>query len=160
VNVRERFISQRYHLVTGGNEMSQVVTPVGKSAADVAPVSGPAGAEKAIGTVVIKGDPCLDIEVFNKLVDAVSSAFYEARHKGVVRIGFRFEDGVEYFILTQPFGYDGLDYAVVLDEDRRPLYVVDHSAMTWDDAVGVILYHSGARERPVLEVQVEVGERW
>jgi len=141
--------------------MSQVVTPVEKRLTDVPAVSGPAAGESAIGAVTIKGDPCVDIEVFNKLVDAVSSAFYEARHKGVVWVGFRFEDGgTEYLLLTQPFGYDGLDYAVVMDEDRRPLAVIDRSAMTWDDAVGVLLYHSGARERAVVEVTVEVGERW
>ena len=131
----------------------------GKSAADVASVGGPAEAERAIGTVTIRGDPRVSEEAFDRLVDAVKAAYYDARFEGVVWVGFRFEDGgTEYFILAQPFEYNGWEYAVLLDEDRRPLYVFDFTAMTWRMTADTLL--SFARGERITEVTVEVGERW
>jgi hypothetical protein len=110
------------------------------------------------GAVVIVGDPRTDEEVFGKLVDAVVSAFFEGRD-GVVHVGFRIEGRccMEYFILARPLFGSG-DYMVIIDEDRRPLYVVDRTAMTWDEAVTALLSFIG--EEGILEVTVELGERW
>jgi hypothetical protein len=107
---------------------------------------------------VIKGDPGESEEAFDKLVDALRAAFYESMYDGVVYVGFVFEDGrVTYFSLSQPFEYNGDEYAVLMDEDRRPLYVFDFTAVTWREAAHGLV--RGLTER-VREVVVEVGERW
>jgi hypothetical protein len=112
------------------------------------------------GVVVIRGDPREDPLVFEQLVDAVRGAFSAARD-GVVHVAFRFEgDAVQdYLTLARPF-YGSEDYVVVMDEDGRPLYVIDRTAQTWDDAVGAVLGIAAREEDRIAEVRVEVGKRW
>ena len=114
-----------------------------------------------MAAAVVKGDPCLDIEVFDRLVDAVKAAYYDARFEGVVWVTFRFEGG-DYttLTLTQPFESSNYNFVVLMDEDRRPLLVFDLNSARWSDVVGALLSLSGAREREVTQVEVEVGERW
>jgi hypothetical protein len=143
--------------------MSQVVTPVEKRLTDVPAVSDPAAGESAIGAVkvVIEGDPRVDEKAFDRLVDALWSAYYDWGHEKVVHVTFYLEDGGWVcFTVTAPFGSKGLDYAVFLDEDGRPLYVADFSAVTISEATEALLSFVGKDAGTIAKVEVEVGERW
>ena len=147
--------------------MTKTIETVGGSDLEKGRVSSaataPAAAQGAVpptprGNIIV-GDPRMDEGVFAKLVDTVVSAFFEGRD-GVVYVGFRIEGRscMEYFILARPLFGSG-DYMVIMDEDGRPLYVVDRTAMTWDEAVTALLSFIG-KEEGILEVTVELGERW
>ncbi|MCC6065899.1 MAG: hypothetical protein LM576_07950, partial [Thermofilum sp.] len=110
-------------------------------------------------------DPRVDEEVFEKFADCLKAAYYESVGRGLVAISF-YESGREVWpptlILSQPFGMTLAKYAVVLDEDKRPLYVFNAFEESWsyiaDTVLQLAVHHFGLEK--ILWVEIEVFERW
>jgi len=146
-------VAKRGTEVEAGQVSETVTAPAPQGAAPAVPA----------GRYVIEGDPREDGTAFEKFVDYLRAAYYESLHRGVVTISFyEREDEAWPFtlILTQPFETNRERYAVLLNEDRAPLCVIDLEEMGWSDAALILLQVAGWSIEKIAKVEVEVGERW
>jgi hypothetical protein len=113
------------------------------------------------GAVVIVGDPRKDEGVFERFVEAVSELYQRHEEVWVVYYhGGGSADYVAYRMVAPRLQRGSGDYAVILDEDGAPLFVVDFSAMTWDSEIASALLSLAPEDEEVVRVVVEPGERW
>jgi hypothetical protein len=141
--------------VGAGREVSTEAAPAPQGVVPATPA----------GRYVIEGDPRVDERVFEKFADCLKAAYYESVERGLVSISF-YESGREVWpptlILSQPFGMSIARYAVVQDEDKRPLYVFDTFQEGWsyiaDTVLQLAAQHFGLEK--ILWVEIEVFERW
>ena len=114
---------------------------------------------------VIEGDPREDEKAFDRFTDLLKAAYYESVERGIVIVSF-YESGNEVWpptlVLSQPFGMSLARYAVVQDEDKRPLYVFDVFEQNWgfiaDTVLQLAAQHFGLEK--ILWVEIEVADRW
>jgi hypothetical protein len=135
------------------------------SATGAAPAPQGAAPAAPAGRYVIEGDPREDEKAFDKLADLLKAAYYESVERGVVIVSFYgSEDEVwpPTLVFAQPFGMSLARYAVVLDEDKRPLYVFDVFEQNWgsiaDTVLQIAAQHFGLEK--ILWVEIEVSGRW
>jgi hypothetical protein len=141
--------------VEAGQVSEAATAPAPQGAAPAAPA----------GRYVVRGDPREDEAAFDRFTDLLKAAYYESVERGVVLISFYgSEDEVwpPTLILSQPFGMSIAKYAVVQDEDKRPLYVFDVFEQNWgfvaDTVLQIAAQHFGLEK--ILWVEIEVSERW
>jgi hypothetical protein len=114
---------------------------------------------------VIEGDPREDERLFDRFADLLKAAYYESVERGVVLISF-YESGREVWpptlVFAQPFAATLAKYAVVLDEDKRPLYVFNTFEEGWgyiaDTVLQLAVQHFGLEK--IRMVEIEVAGRW
>jgi hypothetical protein len=113
------------------------------------------------GAVVIVGDPRKDEGAFERFVEAVSELYQRHEEVWVVYYhGGGLTDYVAYRMVAPRLQRGSGDYAVILDEDGVPLFVVDFSAMTWDSEIASALLSLAPEPEEVVRVVVEPGKGW
>lgn len=126
-----------------------------------------AGVQVEVGEkrYVIEGDPREDERLFDRFADLLKAAFYESLHKGVVCVSFFEEEDESWpptLVLSQPFQASLARFAVVLDEDKRPLFVFDLFEVHWSFVADTVLQLAAqwlGVER-LSKVEIEVADRW
>jgi hypothetical protein len=126
-----------------------------------------AGVQVEVGEkrYVIEGDPREDERLFDRFADLLKAAFYKSVECGVVLISF-YESEREVWpptlVFAQPFVMSLAKYAVVLDEDKRPLCVFDLFEQSWsyiaDTVLQIAAQHFGLEK--IRMVEIEVADRW
>jgi len=115
------------------------------------------------GKNIVEGDPREDATSFDKFADLLKAAYHDSLHRGVVVISFYGEENETWpftLILAQPFSMSSERYAVLMNEDKAPIYVVDLQEMGWSDVALILLQVAGWSIERIVKVEVEVGERW
>ena len=158
--------SNRRSPMEAGAEVRGAEVGAGRVASTETPSAPQEGAPAApAGRYVIEGDPRVDERAFEKFADCLKAAYYESVGRGLVTISF-YESGREVWpptlILSQPFGMTLARYAVVQDEDKRPLYVFDIFQEGWSYIADTVLQLAVQRFglEKILWVEIEVFERW
>jgi len=127
-----------------GRAPSVAETPASAAQAGVPPTPG--------GNIIV-GDPRKDVAAYEQFVETVRSLFYRS---GEVCVMYYYGTGLVDFVairVVMPrYQRDG-SYAVIMDEDGVPLYVLDFSAMTWSEEVAGALLDFAPEE--VVRVVVE-----
>jgi len=113
---------------------------------------------------VIEGDPREDSLAFKELADGLREAYRESLHKGIVAVSVYtdIDSAPLLFTISQPFMAKGERYAVLQDEDGRPLYVFDLEMVEWSSAALMLLQAADLilEGRSIARIEVEVGGRW
>jgi hypothetical protein len=149
-----------------GIENRGAAVEAGRISAAETPAAPQAGAPATpAGRYVVKGDPREDAAAFGRFADLLKAAYYESLHKGVVVVSFYEKEDETWpltLILTQPFAANRERYAVLVNEDKAPIYVFDFEEMGWSDAALVLLQVAGwgLEDGKIVKIEVEVSSRW
>jgi hypothetical protein len=122
-------------------------------------------AQPPAGRYVIEGDPRGSEHLFDKFADLLRAAYYESVERGTVLIAFYESENETWpptLIFAQPFGMSLARYAVVLDEDGRPLYVFDVFEKNWGFIADVVLQIAAQHFNlgKIRRIEIEVSGRW